>query len=333
MLGAMASGVRRRLALLASALAVFAVGAGFGLVLVKRMETGHWQLPRRADLARVVKAPIELVTGPPRPEPARIIYLARRPVQLTPAEQDDAPTGASSVAAGLRKRPVLMPGWSGSDKGWTEVVRCVRGLFARFAVEVTERKPTTGGYVLVAVGGRPGDLGVSDRHIGGLAPFNGDVIARPVVFAFARQLGNQPRTVCETIAMEVAHTYGLDHEYQCKDVMTYRKPCGPKTFTDLDARCGELAARDCAGGAATQNSFRRLLAVLGPSRSTVEAPPPRPGATATRSRGSSTRRSATAAPAGGPSPGARRDRGGHRSCCPRSPGARRRPRPGRNPAA
>ncbi len=276
----MAAGVRRGFVLVASALAVFAVGAGFGLVLVKRVETGHWQLPRRADLARVVQAPIELVTGPPRPTPARVIYLARGPVRITPAELDDAPTGASSVLAANSKKPVLLPGWTGSKGGWIEVVRCVRTLFAPFAVEVTDTKPTSPDYALVAVGGRPGDLGVRDRRIGGLAPFGGDVIARPVVFAFARQLGNQPRTVCETIGMEVAHTYGLDHAYRCKDVMTYRKPCGPKAFTDLDARCGELAARDCTGGAATQNSFRRLLAVLGPSRSTVEAPIARPGALA-----------------------------------------------------
>lgn len=283
MLGAMAAGVRRGLAFAAGALIIFAVGAGFGLVLVKRVETGHWQLPQRADLARVVKAPVELVTGPAPPRPARIIYLARQPVQITPAEQDDAPTGASSVLAANRRKPVRLPGWRGSDRGWAEVVRCVRALFAPFAVEITDRQPTsTSEYALVAVGGRPGDLGVADRRISGLAPFNGDVIARPVVFAFARLLGNQPRAVCETIGMEVAHAYGLDHAYQCRDVMTYRKPCGPKAFTDIDARCGERTPRACAGGAATQNSFRRLLAVLGPSAPTVEAPTARPGATAPR---------------------------------------------------
>ena len=77
----------------------------------------------------------------------------------------------------------------------------------------------------------------------GLAPFNGDVIARPVVFAFAAQLGNSVTQVCETIGMEVAHAYGLDHGYLCSDVMTYLRPCGPKKFVDKDVRCGEGKAR------------------------------------------------------------------------------------------
>jgi len=64
------------------------------------------------------------------------------------------------------------------------------------------------------------------------------VIARPIVFAFSAQLGNRVRDVCETIGMEVAHAYGLDHGYLCSDVMTYLQPCGAKRFVDKDIRCG-----------------------------------------------------------------------------------------------
>jgi hypothetical protein len=92
------------------------------------------------------------------------------------------------------------------------------------------------------------------------------VIPRAVVFAFAAGVNHNVRTICETIGMEVAHAYGLDHAYLCKDVMTYLPDCGTRSFVDKDAPCGEKKKRACHGGAPTQNSYRRLLEELGPAR-------------------------------------------------------------------
>jgi hypothetical protein len=182
-----------------------------------------------------------------------------------------APTKKSTVkATGEATRevtdgPAKLPGWKGTDKQWKAVMTCVQKLFAPFEVQVVDKRPTTGDdFVLVAVGGRPADIGVTDKRVGGLAPFNGGVIGTPVVFAFATALDNDTTAVCETIGMEVAHAYGLDHGYLCSDVMTYLRACGPKKFVDKDVPCGELEPRNCEGGEPTQNSFRTLLQVLGP---------------------------------------------------------------------
>jgi hypothetical protein len=234
-------------------------GVILGLFVVKRIETGEWRMLDQGDFVKVR----ERLAGAPPPQASRIIYLARDPLTLAPGD-DDAPAGKSSVVAAQGSATVKVPGWKGSAKGWTQLVSCVRTLFAPFDVVVTDKRPAGDDFVLVAVGGRPGDIGMKNPRIGGLAPFNGDVIPRAVVFAFAQQLGNKVQPICETIGMEVAHAYGLDHGYLCKDVMTYLKPCGPKSFVDKDIPCGEGKKRACAGGAPTQNSFRRLLAVLGP---------------------------------------------------------------------
>jgi hypothetical protein len=66
--------------------------------------------------------------------------------------------------------------------------------------------------------------------------------------------------------MEIAHTYGLDHEHTCKDPMGYLGGCGARWFQDQELRCGEHEARDCADGKPTQNSVARLRAVLGRRR-------------------------------------------------------------------
>jgi len=277
---------RRRSVLIAVVLValVALAGAVLGLVIVTRVETGEWKVPDGESIERIVKVA-------PR-EPARTIVLERRPIELSPGE-DDAPNGVSSVLASVRakaskaattakagttakppadpSRPAKLPGWKGTEKGWQQVVSCAAKLFEPFNVTVTDAAPPdVDNLVLVAVGGRPADLGVTDRRVGGLAPFNGGVIARPVVFAFSTALGNRVRDVCETIGMEVAHAYGLDHGYLCSDVMTYLRPCGAKRFVDKDVRCGEAKPRNCEGGEPTQNSYRRLLQVLGPR------PPARP---------------------------------------------------------
>ena len=266
--------------------AIAIAGAIVGLVIVTRLETGQWKVPEVEDVERIVKIA-------PR-QPARTIFLERRPVEMRPGT-DDSAIGVSSVLASVRAkaakatppakagtvakapadplRPVKLPGWKGSDKGWQQVVSCVAKLFDPFDVTITDKPPADmDNIVLVAVGGRPGDLGVTDRRVGGLAPFHGGVIANPVVFAFATQLGNDVRTVCETIGMEVAHAYGLDHGYLCSDVMTYLKPCGVKKFVDKDVQCGELKARNCEGGEPTQNSYKKLLQVLGPRRVVPKSP-------------------------------------------------------------
>jgi hypothetical protein len=249
---------RRRYLLIAGGFALaLAIGLVVGVAIELRMREGQWKMPDVDDV-------IEVVTPPTPPPPPKVIVLEKRPVTLTPGT-DDAAHGASGVV--LARHPqgaVSMPGWKGSKSGWTKLIACVKKMFAPFDVAVVEERPPHDEYVLVAVGGRPKDLGLKDKHVTGLAPFNGEVIPRAVVFAFAGQVGHDVRTTCETIAMEVAHAYGLDHEYLCKDVMTYLGGCGAKSFVDKEAPCGEKKARACRGGLPTQNSYRRLMGILGP---------------------------------------------------------------------
>jgi hypothetical protein len=260
----------RILIVLVIAAVALIVGVIIAVAVSIRVETGEWRAPAKADFIRIARRFDH--------KASKTIFLERKPVDLTPGE-DDAARGVSSVLANASNKPARSKGWSGGDAKWKTLVACVKKQFAPFDVEVTEERPAGDNFVMVVVGGKPTDIGLGNsHHVSGLAPFNGGVIPRAVVFAFSGTSNNDPAVTCETIAMEVAHAYGLDHEYLCKDVMTYLSGCGAKTFVDADAPCGESETRNCEGGVPTQNSFRRLIAVLGaaPGTAPVVAAPVAP---------------------------------------------------------
>ena len=220
-----------------------------------RVETGEWRIPLKADFVRIARRFDH--------KPSKTIFLERKPVDLAPGE-DDAARGVSSVLANASNKPARSKGWTGGDTRWKSLMTCVKKMFAPFDVVVTDERPSHDNFMMVVVGGKPADIGLKDsHHVSGLAPFNGSVIPRAVVYAFSGTTNNDIRATCETIAMEVAHAYGLDHGYLCKDVMTYLSGCGAKTFVNADAPCGESKKRTCEGGAPTQNSFRHLVNTLG----------------------------------------------------------------------
>jgi hypothetical protein len=223
-----------------------------------RVESGEWRAPTKEDFVRIARRFDS--------KPSKVIFIERRAVELRPGD-DYAAGGISSVLANGANKPVTTRAFSGGDAKWKSIMTCVKKQFAPFDVVITDQRPSNDDFMMVVVGGKPADIGINDgHHVSGLAPFNGNVIPRAIVFGFAAAVGNDTRALCETIAMEVAHAYGLDHEYLCKDVMTYLRGCGAKTFVDADAPCGEHKKRACEGGSPTQNSYRRLVDVLGAKR-------------------------------------------------------------------
>lgn len=236
------------------ALVALALGIVTAVAVEIRVDSGQWRVPQTKDFVRIARR-LEH-------KPSHTIYMERDPVDLKPGD-DDAAAGMSSIVASGINKPVRTRGWTGGDTRWKQLMACVDKQFAPFAVTVTDRRPTTDDFIMVVVGGKPSDVGIKDKEVAGLSPFNGAVIPRSVVFAFAGATSNNVETNCETIAMEVGHSYGLDHEYLCKDVMTYLRGCGAKRFVNETAPCGEAKKRNCETGGTTQNSFAHLISVLG----------------------------------------------------------------------
>jgi hypothetical protein len=215
-----------------------------------------------------------------RAEPSKIVYLNREGAELR-GGPDDASFNISSVVAGSPSNRARVPPFAGTTARWNAITKCIREKFASFDVTLVEQRPVEGDYVMAMLGGAPKDLGLLEAdghkhsHATGLAPFNGEAIPRAVIFVFTRALQEHARSSCEVAGMEIAHAYGLDHARNCKDLMTYMRPCGARSFMDRDLPCGEHEDRPCLNGTVTQNSHRHLLRLLGPA---VAASPDRPAA-------------------------------------------------------
>lgn len=251
-----------------------ALAVAVGLVAYQRIA------PAGTDTGETLQLPGDLHVSLPHlaSDPMRVIYLNREGATLTGGD-DDSAHDVSSIVRSTGKASVHIPAFQGSPQTWSALAGCIRGKFAPFDVSVVDERPTRGRYIMAVVGGTPEDLGpvtegrgdVHAHDILGLAPFNGDLVPDAVVLIFAHRTNERVVTTCETAGMEIAHAYGLDHERNCKDLMTYMPPCGTRIFLNANARCGEEKDRACEGGAETQNSYAKLLTALGPGNAATGA--------------------------------------------------------------
>ncbi|HEY4175796.1 MAG TPA: hypothetical protein VGM90_03145 [Kofleriaceae bacterium] len=194
---------------------------------------------------------------------SRTIYLVHGGAELRPGA-DNGHAGTSS----LIDHPVSIPAWETTEATWQATVDCVRDMYAPFAVTVTDEDPGDAPHITAIFGGSPTLMG-QPRSLAGVSPFKSDcgVIESSVVFAFTDILPADPHAVCNVIAQEIAHSYGLDHELLDSDPMTTTHTTMDRAFADEDVACGETSARPCgyAGSTcrATQNSFTLLKDRLG----------------------------------------------------------------------
>ncbi len=165
-----------------------------------------------------------------------------------------------------------IPEFQQGDAIWDAVVECVQDVYAPYNVVVTDvEPPPTSQYHMAIVAGVAADIG-RNPNIGGLGLAGCDPIDNAISFTFD-VWGNNPDLICGVIAQETAHTFGLDHEFNCASPMTYLPYCGRTFFRDRNFTCGENSPRDscrCSGPA--QNSHRWLLGKLGAN----PVPPPGP---------------------------------------------------------
>ncbi len=198
-------------------------------------------------------------------ENTTVVYMNRVGGVFSPGQND-----AGNNRTTLAQQTVSFPPADLNDGEWNQIMGCVQQQFSRFNIQVTDVDPGQVPHYESVVAGSPQLLGMA-AGVGGVSPFtsNCDVIPNSVVFTFTDVLPRDPQIICEVAAQEIAHSFGLDHEFLCSDPMTYLSGCGAKSFQDVAAPCGEGEARACAQpgqydcGYAEQNSVQLMTQRIG----------------------------------------------------------------------
>jgi hypothetical protein len=194
---------------------------------------------------------------------SRIIYMNKGGVTLYPGN-NDARTNRSTLV----NSTVAVPAWNASATTWAGVMTCFRDMFSRWDVQVVDVDPGNVPHMEAIFTPSSSTIGMSSG-VGGVSPFTQDcsVIENSIVFTFTNAFGSNAQVLCEVMAQEVAHSYGLDHEMLASDPMTYLSYSGKRTFKDQTVSCGEYQNRACGIGGSVcrqnQNSVQLLNARLG----------------------------------------------------------------------
>jgi hypothetical protein len=193
---------------------------------------------------------------------SRIVYLKRCPLSgcvLRYGTQDDSRTGTSMI---VEEGTRVLGAFTQPTEVWNDLVACVQQTFAPFDITITDQNPGDVPHFLNVIGGRVSDVTSKHPNAAGLAPFNCREIPNAIVYTFD-VFGPDVHRLCWTSAQEIAHAFGLEHQYLQKDPMTYLDGDLPKRFRDVVAPCGEYMAAGCSCGGTTQNTYRKILALLG----------------------------------------------------------------------
>jgi uncharacterized protein (TIGR03382 family) len=173
---------------------------------------------------------------------------------------DDSRTNRSSIIS----QTALQDPYPWGTAHWDQLVQCVRDTYAPFDIEIVTEDPGPSVdhfEVMIA-----GDASQIYPGAGGVAPFvpcNGQLQDNVISFVFAETTSSVD-TLCWFTAQEAGHVYGMDHEMEENDPMTYLYPPYHKEFTDVDAPCGEFSHRQCLCGGFYQNSYQYMLETFGP---------------------------------------------------------------------
>ncbi len=176
---------------------------------------------------------------------------------------DDSRTNHSSIAFA----PTMMSAWPHSDALWDELVSCVRATFRPFQIDVVTDDPGAAtNHFEVIVAGTFAQLNPELQGAGGVAPFIGcgGTDDNVISFVFAQQ-SDDLEYLCGAVAQEAAHVWGLDHELNALDPMTYLDLGSLKRFQNADAKCGTVLnqPQPCSCGGTTQNSYEYLEQMFG----------------------------------------------------------------------
>lgn len=158
--------------------------------------------------------------------PRLSVVVHRGGGRVVAGDYDNARRWVSHTVKTTGRSEVTMPAFEGSDAEWRALMSCTRSQYAGLPVDIVEKPPATGDYLLVVVGGVSQYLG--QARLWGLASAGAHtVVPNGVGFVFSADHRGKDRStaLCITLTHELGHMIGLEHSSDCNDVMSTTVEC------------------------------------------------------------------------------------------------------------
>lgn len=173
---------------------------------------------------------------------------------------DDSRTNHSSIAQGT------LQAFQGGPNVRSQILACVRNAYARFNITVTDQNPGNVPHWEAMAAGIPSQVGFPSS-VAGVSPFTCGIIPNAITFNFLNLDPNNVLDNCWTVSQESSHAFGLSHEFDGRDYMTYNPTPAAKSFVDQSLCIGTQGCcqptQECQCGPTSQNSYQKILAVFG----------------------------------------------------------------------
>lgn len=176
---------------------------------------------------------------------------------------DSSLTDTTSISQ--NGQTITMQPYMHGEAHWNDVITCVKEAFAPFDIQVVTEDPGPGTpHYEVMAAGTSAQLNPNIMGAGGIAPFISCNAQRNnlLAFVFANQTSSKDY-LCNAIAHEAGHVYGLSHSLDARDPMTYMELGERKAWTNSEQTCGTETPQNCRCFPDTQNSFRYLNNTFG----------------------------------------------------------------------
>lgn len=219
---------------------------------------------RSVPMLVVIALALALVLEP------EVVFVSFDGAELQAGPVDDATNDITQIS---ELAGVYAPYGDGEKR--EAVLQATRANFAAYDIVVTATRPDSGEYVM-SVTSPTSPLGTSSGLLG-IAPLDcGDAqTGSNVTFAFhGSDDEHSAAATATTISQEVAHSFGLEHVDDPRDIMYAQNVGGTARFVDEclpvtpDAGgtiyCAEQHAAQCGEGD-LQNAHAELLTLFGPS--------------------------------------------------------------------
>lgn len=198
-----------------------------------------------------------------------VVYVHGGGGHITGADYDDAPSFASGSLKHAGYSATDIAPFEGTRDEWRQMMACTRRHFAGLPVAIVDRRPASGDFLMLVVGGTAADVGKSDIW-GWASTGDARVVERGVGFAFSaeHQVADRAAALCDTAAHEIGHMLGLPHSDDCRDIMSVNHGCERTTF--LAPNRAILAASLAAWGTPSARSRgERVTGIVGEPSATT----------------------------------------------------------------